>query len=66
VIQFHNKNQRNAQFSKLMFNLLCLLYVSKLIVSSSGRQLYKQCGVFYMYQCEQSGGQESTFEGFQF
>jgi len=29
-------------------------------VSSSGRQLYMQYGMFYMHRCEQSGGQSRT------
>jgi len=41
-----NTNQRNAQFYALIFNLWCLPYVSNLVGSSSGRQLYLQYGMF--------------------
>lgn len=46
VIKLHNKNQRSVQFSKWIFNPLCLLHVSKLLRSFSGRQLYMQHDVF--------------------
>jgi hypothetical protein len=40
--------QRNAQFSKLIFNFCCLFHVSNLVGSSSGRQLCMQYGMFSM------------------
>ena len=43
-IVIHNTNQRNVQFSKLEFNSCCVLHVSNVVDSSSGRQLYMQCG----------------------
>ena len=43
----------------LVFNFLCLLHVSNLVRSSSGRQLYMQYGMFCIHWCEQSGGQET-------
>jgi hypothetical protein len=55
VIQFYYTKQRNAQFDKLMFNFCCVLYVSNLVGSSSGRQFYMHCGTFWMYRCEKSG-----------
>jgi hypothetical protein len=55
-----NTNQRNAQFYELIFNFWCLPYVSNLVGSSSGRQLYLQYGMFYMHRYEQSVGQESV------
>jgi hypothetical protein len=45
-IWLYNTNQRNAQFSILIFNFWCLLHVSNFVGSSSGRQLYIQCGMF--------------------
>ena len=60
--QLYNKNQWNAEFSKLTFNFCCILHVSKLLVSSSGRQLYMKYGTLCMYRCEQSGGLESVFK----
>jgi len=38
----------------LSFNFLCLLQVSNLVGSSSGRLLYAQClyGMFYMHWCK--------------
>ena len=35
-----------------------MLHVSKLLVSSSGRQLYMKYGTLCMHRCEQSGGLE--------
>ena len=60
VISLYNTNQLNAKFSKLIlnFNFCCPLYISNLLGSSSGRQMYMQYSVFYM----QSGGQDSVFE----
>jgi len=62
VIPLHNTNQRNAQFYKLIFNFWCLLHISNLVGSSSGRQLYMQYGKFYKHRCELSGGKESVFD----
>ena len=58
VYSLHNTNQLNAQFSKSIFNsnFCCLLHVSNLLVSFSGRQLCMQYAMFYMHRCEQSGG----------
>jgi hypothetical protein len=47
VIQLYNTNKRNVQFYKLTFNFCCLLQVSNLVGSSSGRQLYMQYGMLY-------------------
>ena len=44
--QLHKINQRNTQLSNLIFNFCCLLYVSKLVGSSSGRQV-----VYGMFTC---------------
>jgi len=60
LMYLHNTTEWNAQFSKLIFNFCCLLRVSNLVGSSSGRQLYMQYGTFYMQQCEQSGRTHST------
>jgi len=46
----------------VVFNFWCLLRVSNLIGSSSGRQLYMHYDMFYFHRCEQSGGEESVFE----
>jgi len=54
--KLYSTNQRNAQFSKIKFNLCCLLHVSNFVGSSSRRQLYMLYGTFYMHRCEQSGG----------
>jgi hypothetical protein len=62
LTQLYNRNQRNAQFYKLMFNFWCLLHVSNLVVSSSGRQFYMHYGMFYMHRCEKLSGEESAFE----
>jgi len=62
MILFYDTNQRNAQFSKLIFNFSFLVRVSKLFVSSSGSQLYMQYDMLYMHWCEQYGGQEGVFE----
>ena len=35
---------------KLRFNFCCLLHVSNLVDSSSGRKLYLQCGMFYLHR----------------
>ena len=43
----------------LIFNFCCLLYISNLLGSSSGRQLYMQYGMFYMHRCELSGGSQT-------
>jgi hypothetical protein len=40
----------------VIFNCCCLLHVPNLVGSSSRRQLYTQCGMFYMHRCNQSGG----------
>jgi hypothetical protein len=40
VLQLYNKNQWNAQFPQLIFNFWCLLHVSNLMSSSSGREYY--------------------------
>ena len=42
-IVISNTNQRNAQFSKLVFNFCCVLHALNVMGSSSGRQLYMQC-----------------------
>jgi len=55
-----NTDQRNAQFYKLMFNFLCLLHVSNLLGSSSGRQMYLLYDMCYVHLCEQSGGHTDT------
>jgi hypothetical protein len=52
----YNTNQRNAWFSTLIFNFCCRLRVSNLSVSSWGRKLYLQHGMFYLHRSEQSGG----------
>jgi len=59
VVKLYNTNQQNAQFYKLIFNFSCLLQVSNLVGSSSGRELCMQYGMFYTHRCEQSG--EHTF-----
>ena len=42
--------RRNAQFLKLVFNFGCVLHVSDIVGSSSGRQLYMQ------YRSTRNGG----------
>ena len=37
-----------------MFNFYCLLHVSNLAISSSGRQLYMQRGMFYTHPIHQT------------
>jgi hypothetical protein len=61
VIQLYNTNQRNVQFSKLILNFCCLLHVSNIVGSSSGRQLYVHYGLLYIHRYEQSGGWEGVF-----
>ena len=46
-IDLYNTNQANEQFSKLIFKFCCLLHVSILVGSASGRQLYMQYRVFH-------------------
>jgi hypothetical protein len=49
VIWLYDINQRNANFSKyLVFIFRCILHVSTLLGSSSGRQLYVLYGMFYI------------------
>jgi hypothetical protein len=56
LVKSYNINHRNAQFSRLIFNFCCLLYVSNNVGSSLGIQLYMQYGMFYVHLCAQSGG----------
>jgi hypothetical protein len=58
LIQFYRINQRISQFSNLIFHFCCLLHVSKLASSSTGRQSYMQYGIYYVHRSEHSGGQE--------
>ena len=44
--EFYKTNHRYAQFYKLIFNFRCLPNVSKLVCSTSGRQLHMQYGMF--------------------
>jgi len=44
--ELYNINQLNAQFYKLIFNFLCLLYFSNLVSSVLGRHLSMQYGMF--------------------
>ena len=46
------KKQWSAEFSTLIFNFCCLLHVSNLLGTSSGRQLYTQYGMLYVHRCE--------------